>query len=171
MELRLSDAFEHTDDTSGIEFTATMLNINYGHNKELMSACSILEQYAIFIDRVRNYMKPNMDRKDAESAMDKAVKECLEEGVLADFLSAHRAEVKDMILTEYDEAKTMELFKKEFIEDGIAIGRREGEERGKIMIALRLKEKGMPDEELAELMGVTVEQFKSIISSGSVHEK
>ena len=35
-----------------------------------------------------------------------------------------------MFLTEYDEAETMEMFKKEFREDGIEEGRREGIEAG-----------------------------------------
>ena len=43
MELKLSDAFMHPDESSGIEFTAIMININYGMNKELMAACSTLE--------------------------------------------------------------------------------------------------------------------------------
>ena len=37
MELRLSDCFENTDNEAPcLECTATMLNINYGHNQELM---------------------------------------------------------------------------------------------------------------------------------------
>ncbi len=42
--------------------------------------------------------------------------------VIKPFLMAHRAEVKGMLLTEYNEAETMELFKEE--------GRAEGEARG-----------------------------------------
>ena len=52
MELNLSDAFMHPDESSGIEFTAIMININYGMNKDFMAVCSTLEEYAIFIDRV-----------------------------------------------------------------------------------------------------------------------
>ena len=40
MELKLSDCFEATDDEkSCLECTAIMLNINYGHNQELMHQC------------------------------------------------------------------------------------------------------------------------------------
>ena len=35
-ELRLSDAFERADESHGFEWTATMLNINSGRNKEIM---------------------------------------------------------------------------------------------------------------------------------------
>lgn len=190
LEMKLSDAFIHQDGDCGIEFTATMINVNYGYNKELMAACRMLEEYAIFIDRVRGYIEPNMEPAELEKAMDRAVDECLEEGVLAEFLSAHRAEVRNMILTEYDEAKTMEMFKKEFREDGIAIGlaqgiekgRREGEktgeERGRlkgerekeIFFASRMKARGAADEEIADILGVTVEQLQSILSADKAHE-
>ena len=177
LEMKLSDAFIHQDGDCGIEFTATMINVNYGHNKELMTACRMLEEYAIFIDKVRGYIEPNMEPAELEKAMDRAVDECLEEGVLAEFLSAHRAEVRNMILTEYDEAKTMEMFKKEFREDGIAIGlaqglekgRREGEktgeERGRRVIAARMKARGTSDEEIADILGVNAEQLKSILNA------
>lgn len=174
LEMKLSDAFIHQDGDCGIEFTATMINVNYGHNKELMAACRMLEEYAIFIDRVRGYIEPNMEPAELEKAMDRAVDECLEEGVLAEFLSAHRAEVRNMILTEYDEAKTMEMFKKEFREDGIAIGLAQGIEKGryeeKIMMASRMKARGAADEEIADILGVTVEQLQSILSADKVHE-
>ena len=74
-----------------------------------------------------------------------------------------------MILTEYDEAKTMEMFKKEFREDGIAIGlekgRREGgkfgekkgERKKEIFFASRMKARGASDEEIADILGVTAE--------------
>ena len=43
-ELYLSDAFESDD--SCLEFKAIMININLGHNKELMGKCRVLEEYA-----------------------------------------------------------------------------------------------------------------------------
>ncbi len=51
--MRLSDAFE----TPGgcLECEATMLNINFGHNRELMEKCRPLEEYSIFVDKIRQY--------------------------------------------------------------------------------------------------------------------
>lgn len=43
-------------------------------------------------------------------AADKAVSDCIDEGILRDILVAHRAEVKGMVLTEYNEAQTMQQF-------------------------------------------------------------
>jgi hypothetical protein len=48
-----------------------------------------------------------------EDAVNKAVDECIKEGILAEFLIGHKAEVMDVCLTEYDEAATMNAFKEE----------------------------------------------------------
>lgn len=43
--LKLSDAFKASSD---IEVTVTMINVNYGHNKELMDACKPLAEYSMY---------------------------------------------------------------------------------------------------------------------------
>ena len=175
MELKLSDAFMHPDESSGIEFTAIMININYGMNKELMAACSTLEEYAIFIDRVRRYAALSMSAAEMEKAVDRAVNECIKEGILAKFLSMHKAEVTGMILTDYDEEKTMEMFKREYRHDGYSEGRLEGEQIGrnleKLNIAMKMKAKGMSDKEIADLLDITPERLKEILSADRVHEQ
>ncbi|MDY5905409.1 MAG: hypothetical protein SPJ45_00810, partial [Anaerovoracaceae bacterium] len=198
MELKLSDAFMHPDESSGIEFTAIMININYGMNKELMAACSTLEEYAIFIDRVRRYADLSMSAAEMEKAVDRAVNECIKEGVLFDFLTAHKAEVKGMILTDYDEEKTMEMFKREYRQDGYSegiqdgfregeqigyskgeqigyskgeqVGYNKGEQEKEKSLAERFKAKGMSDKEIADLLDITPERLKEILRADSVHE-
>ena len=117
--LKLSDLYEGEGD---IEVTATMLDINEGRNKELMDHCKPLRDYARLIARIREYKR----ELPIDEAIDKAVVQCIQEGVLADFLETHRAEVKGMMLTEYNEKKTLELFKKEWYEDGWADGQAKG---------------------------------------------
>ena len=51
-------------------------------------------------------------------AADKAVSDCIDEGILRDILVAHRAEVKGMVLTEYNEAQTMQHFYNDGFNDG-----------------------------------------------------
>ena len=66
MELRLSDCFENTDNEAPcLECTATMLNINYGHNQELMKHCRRLEEYSIFVQCVREYIQSEPSVEDA----------------------------------------------------------------------------------------------------------
>lgn len=122
--LRLSDAFAVPAAEEGLyEWTAVMININYGHNTKLLSACRVLEEYSIFIEKTRIHISAGESPK---TAVELTVDECILEGILSDFLKKHKAEVIGMFLTEYDEAETMEMFKKEFREDGIAEGLQRG---------------------------------------------
>ena len=119
MELRLSDCFENTDNEAPcLECTATMLNINYGHNQELMKHCRRLEEYSIFVQCVREYIQ---SEPSVEDALEKAIDTCIHQDVLADFLKKHRAEVTNMILTTYDK----DLYEKTLKEDAREEGREE----------------------------------------------
>ena len=119
MELKLSDCFENTDNEAPcLECTATMLNINYGHNQELMKHCRRLEKYSIFVQCVREYIQ---SEPSAEDALEKAIDTCIHQDVLADFLKKHRAEVTNMILTTYDK----DLYEKTLKEDAREEGREE----------------------------------------------
>ena len=46
-------------------------------------------------------------------AVDRAVDECVEDGVLERFLDKHRREVKNMVLTEFDEEKFLKMVREE----------------------------------------------------------
>lgn len=123
----------------------------FGKNKKLMERCKILQDYAILIDRIRYFQE---NTADMETAVTKAVDECIKKDILADFLLEHKAEVIDMCLTEYNEAETMAMFRKEFREDGLAEGRIEGADilfeavklvRNGYNTIDKLKEKGIPE--------------------------
>ena len=134
MELKLSDCFENTDNEAPcLECTATMLNINYGHNQELMKHCRRLEKYSIFVQCVREYIQ---SEPSAEDALEKAIDTCIHQDVLADFLKKHRAEVTNMILTTYDKdlyEKTLkEDAREEGREEGLMEGRARGREEGRV---------------------------------------
>ena len=125
MELKLSDCFENTDNEAPcLECTATMLNINYGHNQELMKHCRRLEEYSIFVQCVREYIQ---SEPSVEDALEKAIDTCINQDVLADFLKKHRAEVTNMILTTYDK----DLYEKILKEDAKEEGREEGLTKGR----------------------------------------
>ncbi len=97
--IRLSDAFEGLTEGEApvLECVATVLNINYGHNRELMEKCRRLEEYAVFVDCVRKYAAHG----SLESAIQKAIDECIEKEVLKDMLTARRGEVLGMMLSSY----------------------------------------------------------------------
>ena len=107
--LRLTDAFSEPDKSS-IEVTVTVYNINAGNNCELMEKCRTLSEYSTFVERVRRYQA---QETDIQTAVNAAVDSCIRDGILTDFLVRHKAEVMDVVLTEYDEAKHMKLIEKE----------------------------------------------------------
>ena len=136
-ELKLSDLFRkvsqegaqtesHTGaerKTPGLECTAVMLNINYGHNKELMEKCRRLKEYAIFVETVRRNLALDMALR--ESAL-LAVDECIRKGILADILVSQKAEVVQMILETFDQEKHDEAMKKDWYEAGREDERKNG---------------------------------------------
>ena len=124
--LRLSDAFEADD--GDIEVRVRVLNINYGHNRALMEACVILGDYAGLIDSIRKNQKAGMN---LEGAVDASIALMLDDSLLKRFLLVHKAEVKGMYLTEYDEEKERKLAQKEAREEGFEEGREEGFEEGR----------------------------------------
>ena len=59
-------------------------------------------------------------------AVDRAVEHCIENEILADFLRRHQMEVKDVILTEYNEVLHVENEKRLSFEQGVAQGLEQG---------------------------------------------
>lgn len=113
-EFLLSELFHPTTDQPALELKAVMLNINKGHNQELMNACHTLRDYSEYVARIRTY-SAEMPLTDA---VEKAITECIHENILRDFLLKNRAEAKAMSIYEYDEEKTMRMFREEAFEEG-----------------------------------------------------
>lgn len=131
IELRLSDAFlcQNPEEKGCLECRATMININYGHNKELMDRCRRLKDYAVFVSRIRNNEKRGMA---LDEAVKQAVHSCIEEGILADILKKNRAEVCNLILYEYDEQRQLAIAREGAMKAGREEGRIEGRMEGRI---------------------------------------
>ena len=90
-EFRLSSAYENPTEDPDLELRVTMLNVNDGHNSELIENCRTLKEYAQYVDRVRKYAGKH--DVSLEEAVTRAVNECIEEGILVDFLLKNKTEV------------------------------------------------------------------------------
>ena len=148
--LKLSDAFSVPVKEGTFEWTAIVLNINYGHNKKLLKQCTILGDYAILISKIREFKQNTEDLKDA---ITKAIDYCIENDVLKEFLLEHRSEVVDMLRMEYDEAKTMAHIREDSYEEGELAGQ---ELKLIEMICKKIKKNKMAEqiaEELEEEIG------------------
>ena len=153
-KIRLSSAFESTDNSGEFEWTATMYNLNSGKNEELLKKCKVLSEYMSFVNAVRKNYEEGMD---AEVAVDRAVTECIKNGILADYLRDHRAEVIAMILTEFDE----EAYRKGIFEEG----RKEGIEQGMLkMLVSLVKDGSLTVESASAKLKMPVEEFEKVMS-------
>lgn len=125
--LKLSDAFSVPVKEGTFEWTAIVLNINYGHNKKLLKQCSILGDYGKLISKIREFKQSTDDLK---VAITEAIDYCIENDVLKEFLLEHKSEVVDMLRMEYDEAKTMAHIREDSYEEGELAGKKIGQEIG-----------------------------------------
>jgi hypothetical protein len=111
----LSWAYMETEGNEKIslDLTVTMYNINKGRNPELLSRSKHLAGYAEFVAQVREREKA----MPLEQAVADAVRHCIRNGVLADFLEEHSSEVKNMLLEEWNWDDAKEAGREEATED------------------------------------------------------
>ena len=125
MEHRLSDAYETSNGEPALELKVLVININEGYNQKLMESCQILKEYAQYVSKVRTYKKT----LKLNEAVEKAVEECIQEGILREFFLKHRAEVVAMSIFEYDREWEEEILRKEEFEAGKELGEQLGKEK------------------------------------------
>ena len=166
---RLSEAFENFSGEPGLELVVTVLNVNEGHNTELMQQCSILREYAQYVARVRRFAETT----SLDKAVEQAVSECIREGILADFLSRNRAEVINMSIFEYDKELEEKKLRKAEFEAGFTEGEKQGHETGfaegallnSIETARRMLRSGKFSlEEIADFSGLPLEEIKKLVN-------
>ena len=161
--LRLSDSFIMPCSEGEYEWTATVYNINDGHNKDLMNKCKILQEYATMVAKIREFRQKGCD---LDMAIEEAIEYCLTHEVLKDFLLEHKSEVADMLRMEYDEARTMNHLKEDYYEEGVKDGKMRGEAIGvmkaKVSLICRNLSAGITAEQIAEFMGEDISFVRKI---------
>ena len=130
-EFRLSSAYECQTDDPDLELRVTVLNVNEGHNQELMEHCQTLKEYAQYVAKVRKYT--SLGELSLEEAVECAVEECIKEGILAEFLIQNRAEVISMSIFEYNKDEEEKKLRKAEFEAGLEEGRKAGIEEGRMV--------------------------------------
>ena len=121
-EFRLSSAYENPTDDPDLELRVTMLNVNDGHNLELMEHCRTLKEYAKYVARVRKYVTQNIPLEEAVTRA--------KEGILAEFLVKNKAEVIKVSIYEYDKEFEEKKLRKAEYEAGVEAGVESGIELG-----------------------------------------
>jgi predicted transposase/invertase (TIGR01784 family) len=133
--LRLSNAFEDItslgiseQETSALELSVKVININEGKNEAIVKRCKILHEYRAFIAKVREFEDLG---ETLEEAIKKAARYCLEHDILKEFLEKNASEVMNMLVTEWNWDTARDVWQEEAREEGIQKGREEGMQKGR----------------------------------------
>ena len=148
--LTLSDAFMNPAGENSVELKVKVININSDKAHEVLDKCGILKEYSQFISTVRKYW-------DEEGAIKKAIKECIEKGILADYLKRKGSEVENMLIAEYSYEEDMQVK----LQEGIWQGRREGITLSADIFQMVKKNPDLTNVQIAEKLGCSVEDVES----------
>ena len=116
-----------------------------------MDACKTLADYARYTQLVRDYA----EEMPLNQAVERAVTECIREGILEEFLRENRSEVVHVSIYEYDAEKHIRQEKEESWDEGF----QEGRESLLIQLTKRRLKKGKSVSEIAE----DLEQEEAVI--------
>lgn len=168
--LKLSSLYAKKAEHISLELETLVLNVNIGYNKILMERCRQLSDYAQFVSEVRKRLSKKIPLSEA---VNEAVEDCIQRGILAEFLSKNRAEVIKVSIYEYDEEKVKRMFKEECMKLGMEQGKQLGIEQGKQIgieqgieqarVIFRLYISGKSEEDIARETGETIEMIHKVL--------
>ena len=151
--LELIDAFPKVDGKEPcLNCKATLLNINYGHNQALMDRCHKLQEYATLIHYIRENTYKHLS---LDIAVDNAINSCIQQHILEDFLVKHRAEVKSMVLSSFDQENHDRILKEAY--------EKRGEEKILRSLVKKKLEKGISIADIAEMLEQDEKTFSQIV--------
>ena len=142
--LSLRDLLNNSE-ASDIDVRVTMRNINYGHSEELLESCRALRDYSLFVEKYRESYR---ETGNPEQAVEMAIGALDDDSPIKQFLLDNRAEVTMSVITEYDEERTMKMFREEWYTEG------------KRDAAVRMLEKGIEPDVIEWVTGISVESLK-----------
>ena len=99
---------------------------------------------------------------DLKQAIDTAVKACMDEGLIADFLHKHSREVTGMLFHEITVEEFAEIRAREAYADGEKAGLARGAAQEKREIAKNFKDSGIPIDVIAKNTGLTQEEIAAL---------
>lgn len=143
--MRLSDLYEHKCEAYDMDLSCVVYNINPGYNEDIKRKSETVRGYTTFVEKVRRY---SVEEPSLEDAINRAIDECIEEDVLAEFFARRREEVLKMEVLDFTFERRLEL---------VARDSRK-EEREKTIFAL-VSEKDLPMAKGAEKLQLSEDEF------------
>jgi hypothetical protein len=138
-----------------LELTARVININEGRNNEIARKCKMLEQYSVFVERLRKNRKMGMK---LDKAVKMAVEYCLEHDILKEFLEQNSRRVINMIKTQWSFKDAMKWNRKEGFEEGIEKGR----EVRSVEVARNALMKGFSIDVIHDITGLDTDAIRNL---------
>ena len=151
--LKLSDSFTQTHDEYALELSVKVVNINYDKTNEILKLCKPLKQYSLFVDAVRRNIAV-----DKEHGIEKAIKECIQNDILREYLQRKSKEVLNMLIGEYDYDTDIAVQR----EESFDMGRLEGSLQAKLETARLMKQANCEIPFIAKMTGLTQAEVESI---------
>ena len=151
--LKLSDSFTQTHDEYALELSVKVVNINYDKTNEILKLCKPLKQYSLFVDAVRRNIAV-----DKEHGFEKAIKECIQNDILREYLQRKSKEVLNMLIGEYDYDTDIAVQR----EESFDMGRSEGSHQKALETAKNLLQFGLSQEKIAQATGLTQAEVEAI---------
>jgi len=159
--LKLSDVFIAQTKTPKLELIVQVLNINYDKGNPVVKNCKPLEEYSLFVEAVRQHTA--IDRAHGFEA---AIKECIHNNILKDYLMRKSREVINMLLAEYDYDMDIAVQRAEEREialaEGEARGRSEGSRQKALETARILKQLGDSTQKIIQATGLSQAEVEAI---------
>ena len=139
-ELKLSDAFIVKCDKLYLELKVRVINVNYEKGAELLKHCQTLSDYS----RLVYTAKLNYERTgDLDIAVTKAVTECMQNGILSDFLRENGGEVMSFLYDMLTKEEMEEIREHDGYVRGVREGEAQGLKRGKELGIKEGEERGL----------------------------
>ena len=150
--LKLSDAFETQSDK--LELTVHVYNLADGMNDALKRKCLPIGEYSIFSNAYKHFRQQKME---IDHAVDAAIKYCLENNVMVDYLKNNQKEVIDMFGFEWNEKEEREAL--------LEIGEERGRFEGKIeSIKELMRNLNLSPEKAMTALGIAPSEFSRYLT-------
>lgn len=167
-ELKLSDSFlGEKKEKYALDLTVKVFNINIKEGEGILARSATLSQYSRLVEKIKTAA---LDGEVSERIMSLIFKECINEGILPEFLTEHGLEVINMLFKEFTEEEREELYTqsgyKMGLADGLEQGRAEGETSGaekmRFELARKMKARNMDVKVIREITGLSDEELENL---------
>ena len=167
-ELKLSDSFlGEKKEKYALDLTVKVFNINIKEDEGILARSATLSQYSRLVEKIKTAA---LDGEVSERIMSLIFKECINEGILPEFLTEHGLEVINMLFKEFTEEEREELYTqsgyKMGLADGLEQGRAEGETSGaekmRFELARKMKARNMDVKVIREITGLSDEELENL---------